>query len=187
MVPNKLLMENGIRIFLGGLGVDLRNQHILRTPERVARAWADTFCNGYQQEPKKVLGTVFFTKEYDEMIVQKDIPFMSICQHHLIPFLGTAKIGYIPGKSGKIVGLSKLARLLDVFSQRLQIQEELTVEVAKILYDVLHPSGVGVVLTAEHMCLTQRGVRKPGSKTITSCLLGSMKKDPKTRAEFLGF
>lgn len=180
-------MTQGITLFLEGLGVDLENQHLFDTPRRVTKAWADSFCSGYQTDLDTILGKVFTTKKYDEMIIQKDIPFMSICAHHLVPFLGTAKIGYLPGKSGKIIGLSKLARVLDVFSKRLQIQEELTIEVATTLNKALHPKGIGVVLTAEHMCLTQRGVQKSGSKTITSCLLGIMREDPKTRAEFLNF
>lgn len=180
------LMEDGIRMFLEGLCVDQTTEHLKRTPQRVATAWFETFATGYTQDVKEILDIQFTNKgEYDQMIIVKDIPFCSMCTHHLLPFSGKAKIGYIP--KGMITGLSKLARALEVFARRLQIQEQLTQEVAQALNTHLKPDGVGVVIEAEHTCMTQRGVAKPGSITITSCLLGTMRDDPKTRAEFLAF
>lgn len=180
-------MERGISIFLKGLGLDIKDQHLKDTPARVARAWTETFGSGYQytDEDIKRMLSVEFEDKYDAMIVVKDIPFISHCSHHLIPFIGTAKIGYVP--KGKIVGLSKLARVLDVFAHRLQVQERLTEQVAEVLEKHLEPLGVGVVLSAQHMCMTSRGARKPGSMMITSCLLGDMQTDKSMREEFLNF
>lgn len=184
---NDWLMERGICIFLAGLGLDLKDQHLKDTPRRVAKAWTETFASGYQftdADIQKML-SVEFNDKYDAMIVVKDIPFISHCSHHLIPFTGVAKIGYVP--KGKIVGLSKLARVLDVFAHRLQVQERLTEQVAETLNKYIEPEGVGVVLSAQHMCMTSRGVSKSGSTMVTSCLLGKMREDPKMRAEFLNF
>ena len=178
-------MEEGMRIFLEGMGVDTNDQHIKNTPSRVMRAWRDSFGAGYQTTPDDVLN-VEFADDYDQMIVVKDIPFMSFCAHHVVPFTGTAKIGYIPS-DGRITGLSKLARVLYCFAQRLQIQERLTRQVADAIQEKLNPKAVGVVLSAEHMCMTRRGVQAPGSMTVTSCLLGNFRDEPETRAEFLNF
>jgi GTP cyclohydrolase I len=180
-------MERGISIFLKGLGLDIADQHLKRTPERVVKAWTETFGSGYlvSDEDIENMLSVEFDDKYDSMIVVKDIPFISHCSHHLIPFIGTAKIGYVP--KGKIVGLSKLARVLDVFAYRLQVQERLTEQVADTLEKYLDPAGVGVVLSARHMCMTSRGARKPGSMMITSCLLGDMRTDKSMREEFLNF
>ena len=180
----KQIMEAGIKMFLTGMGLDLSDQHLDRTPERVAKAWMSTFAAGYAQDPKDIL-SVEFVEKCDEMIVIKDIPYISHCSHHLVPFLGTAKIGYVPGKS--ITGLSKLARVLDVYAHRLQVQERLTRQVAEAIQTHLKPRAVGVVLTGEHQCMTTRGVYKPGSVTITSCLLGEMRDNAAMRAEFLNF
>ena len=181
---HKAKIENGIILLLEGLGLDPENQHLVKTPERVSRMWAETLAAGYDKDVKRILD-VQFDDDYNEMVVVKDIPFMSTCSHHLVPFVGTAKIGYIP--NGKVTGLSKLARVLDVFAQRLQVQERLTRQVANAINEALEPKGVGVVLSAEHMCMTHRGVKKPGSTTITSCLLGEMMDSAKTRSEFLQF
>ena len=184
---NEWDMERGISIFLQGMGLDLKDQHLKDTPKRVAKAWIETFASGYvvtDEDIKKML-SVEFTDEYDAMIVVKDIPFISHCSHHLVPFIGTAKIGYVP--KGKIVGLSKLARVLDVFAHRLQVQERLTEQVAETLNKYIEPEGVGVILSGSHMCMTSRGVFKPGSKMVTSCLLGKMRTDSNMRAEFLNF
>jgi len=181
---DKNQMEAGIRTFLEGMGLDLQDQHLKRTPERVAKAWIATFGAGYLQTPAKVL-SVEFDEKCDEMVVIKNIPYISHCAHHLVPFLGTAKIGYVP--NGKITGLSKLARVLDVFAHRLQVQERLTRQVAEAIQTHLKPLGVGVVLTGEHQCMTTRGIYKPGSITVTSCLLGQMRTDPAMRQEFLNF
>jgi GTP cyclohydrolase I len=139
--------------------------------------------SGYQADPASILSRTF-PSEGSEMIVIKDIPFVSMCAHHMLPFYGTARIGYVPGK--EIVGLSKLARLLDAYAHRLQIQERLTQQVAQALEDTLAPLGVGVAIEAEHLCMTIRGVRKPGAKTVTSALRGVFLK-PETRQEFLSF
>jgi GTP cyclohydrolase I len=177
-------MESGIKLFLEGLGVDTKNQHTIGTPKRVARAWAETLGKGYLQDPSKILN-IEFSDKYDSMVIIKDVPFCSTCAHHLIPFYGKAKIGYIP--NGKVTGLSKLARILDVYARRLQIQEQVTVQVAEAIKKYLKPKGVGVILEAEHLCMTHRGVQKPGSITVTSHLIGAMRTDAKTRAEFLSF
>lgn len=182
---NKMII--GITSFLEGMGLDLKDQHLDRTPERVVKAWMETFASGYQytdEDVKKML-SVEFRDQYDEMIVVKDIPFISHCSHHMVPFMGIAKIGYVP--DGKIVGLSKLARVLDVFAHRLQVQERLTEQVAEAFSTHLKPKGVGVVLSASHMCMTHRGIRKPGSQMVTSCLLGEMRTDRSMREEFLNF
>jgi len=181
---NEDRMIFGITEFLEGMGLDLSDQHLSKTPDRIMRAWRDSFGAGYSQDPRKML-SVEFIEDYDDMVVIKDIPFLSFCSHHMVPFLGTAKIGYIP--DGKVTGLSKLARVLDVYAKRLQIQERLTREVATCIQEVLKPKGVGVILSAEHMCMTHRGVSKPGSTTITSCILGEMLNNASTRQEFLSF
>ena len=185
MDENKI--RAGVELFLDGLGLDIDDQHLQRTPDRVARAWIETFASGYRftDEDIKRLLSVEFKDKYDSMVVVKDIPFISHCSHHLVSFSGTAKIGYVP--KGKIVGLSKLARVLDIFAHRLQVQERLTEQVAETLQKHIEPEGVGVVLTGSHMCMTSRGIKKPGSIMITSCLLGKMRSDKSMRAEFLNF
>jgi len=180
-------MIQGIQMFLEGMGLDLEDQHLKGTPERVARAWITEFGSGYaitEEQIKKLL-SVDFEEECDEMIVVKDIPFISHCSHHIVPFSGTAKIGYVPNK--KVVGLSKLARVLDAYASRLQIQERLTKQVAEAVMKYATPIGAGVVLTATHYCMAHRGAKKPGSKMVTSCLLGRMREDKSMREEFLNF
>jgi GTP cyclohydrolase I len=152
------------------------------TPRRVEKAFQH-YTAGYSQDPKKVIGDALFEAETDEMVVVKDIEMYSLCEHHLAPFFGKAHVAYIP--SGKIVGLSKIARVVEVFSRRLQVQERLTAQVAQALDEVLQPKGVGVVVEANHLCMMMRGVEKQNSKTVTSCLLGSFRKDERTRSEFL--
>lgn len=180
---DKAKMANGIKMFLEGAGLDLRNQHLESTPGRVAKTWYETFLSGYKSNPEDLIG-VQFSDEYDQMIVVKDIPFCSMCAHHLLPFHGTAKIGYVPRK-GRITGLSKLARVLELYSRRLQIQEQLTDEVAKAIHTTLNAEGVGVVIEAQHLCMTIRGITKPGSITVTSSLIGCMRTDSKARSEFM--
>lgn len=181
---NEYQMKDGIKLFLEGLGLDLKDQHLKNTPARVARAWIETFAAGYLQDPKDIF-SIEFDEKCNEMVIVKDIPYISHCAHHLVPFLGKAKIGYVP--NGKITGLSKLARVLDVYAHRLQVQERLTRQVAEAIQEYIEPLGVGVVLTGEHQCMTTRGVYKPGSVTITSCLLGQMREDSAMRMEFLNF
>ena len=183
----KRMMEEGIRSFLTGLGLDLSDQHLIRTPERVAKAWLNEFGWGYtvSEEDVKDILSVDFSEKCDEMIVVKDIPFSSHCIHHMVQFSGTVKIGYVP--KNRVVGLSKLPRILDVYASRLQIQERLTRQVAEAIQKYLKPIGVGVVIEATHNCVACRGVHKPGSKMITSCLLGDMRNDKPMREEFLSF
>lgn len=168
--------------FLKGLGLDLDDQHLLNTPERVAKAWIETFAAGYAQNPKDILN-VEFTDKYDNLVIIKDVPFISHCAHHLVSFRGTAKIGYLP--SGKVTGLSKLARVLECYAHRLQVQEHLTDQVADALMEHLQPEGVGVVLTAEHECMTCRGVRSTGALTVTSAIRGKLRTDTSLKQEFL--
>ncbi len=181
---NKDMMAAGIALFLQGLGVDLKDQHLIKTPERVARAWEETFGSGYSQNPADILN-VEFTDKYNSLVVVKDIPFISHCAHHLVSFRGTAKIGYLP--QGKVIGLSKIARVLDCYAYRLQLQERLTDQVADALMKYLEPIAVGVVLSAEHECMTCRGVKKLGSVTITSALRGTLCTDESLKQEFLRY
>ena len=182
---NEEKMRQGITLFLEGMGVDLNNQHLKNTPARVQRAWTEHFAAGYQQDVDEIL-KVEFSDDYDQMIVVKNIPFMSFCAHHLVSFTGVAKIGYIPSER-RITGLSKLARVLYCYAQRLQIQEQLTRQVANAIEAKLQPKAVGVVIEAEHMCMTRRGAKAPGSITTTSYLLGQFRDEPEARAEFLNF
>jgi GTP cyclohydrolase I len=138
---------------------------------------------GYQQDPRDVVGDALFDVEYDEMVLVRDVEVYSLCEHHLLPFFGRVQVGYVP--RGKIVGLSKIPRLVDVFARRLQVQERLTREIAQAIQDVLDPTGVGVVIEASHLCMMMRGVEKQQSTTRTSCLLGQLREDARTRAEFL--
>jgi len=171
--------------FLTSFGINLENQHLKGTPDRVVRAWRDHFLSGYNTSPESVISTEFKT-DYDQMIVVKNIHFHSMCAHHLIPFIGKAKVGYVP-KDGIITGLSKLVRLVDVFAHRLQIQEDMTHQIANILQSKLSPMGVGVIIEAEHLCMTIRGVQRPGTTTVTSHLIGCMQNEAETRQEFLQF
>jgi len=169
-----------VREMLIGIGEDPDREGLQETPQRVAKAYADLF-SGLHQEPSEVLSTTF-DLGHDEMVLVKDIEVWSMCEHHLLPFTGLAHVGYIPNVKGQITGLSKLARLVDVYAKRPQVQERLTTQIAEELVQTLEPRGVIVVLECEHQCMTMRGVRKPGSKTITSAVRGGMR-DPVTRAE----
>ena len=172
--------EAAIRELLEAVGEDPDREGLRETPARVARAYREIFA-GLWQEPEDVLTTTF-DLGHDEMVLVKDIEVMSSCEHHLVPFVGVAHVGYIPASSGKITGLSKLARLVDVYARRPQVQERLTTQIADALMRILEPRGVIVVIECEHMCMTMRGVRKPGAKTITSAVRGQLR-DPATRAE----
>ncbi|MFF2523965.1 GTP cyclohydrolase I FolE [Streptomyces liangshanensis] len=173
-------VENAVRELLSAIGEDPDRDGLRATPERVARAYKEIYA-GLWQTPEDVLTTTF-DLGHDEMVLVKDIEVMSSCEHHLVPFVGVAHVGYIPSADGKITGLSKLARLVDVFARRPQVQERLTTQIADSLMDILEPRGVIVVVECEHMCMTMRGVRKPGAKTITSAVRGQMRV-PATRAE----
>ncbi|WP_441250810.1 GTP cyclohydrolase I FolE [Kitasatospora sp. McL0602] len=172
--------ENAVRELLIAVGEDPDREGLLETPARVARAYKEIFA-GLWQEPEDVLTTTFDIG-HDEMVMVKDIEVYSTCEHHLVPFRGVAHVGYIPSTSGKITGLSKLARLVDVYARRPQVQERLTSQVADALMRILEPRGAIVVIECEHMCMSMRGIRKPGSKTITSAVRGQLR-DPATRAE----
>jgi GTP cyclohydrolase IA len=172
--------EAAVREFLLAIGEDPDREGLRDTPARVARAAQELFA-GLRQDPADVLATDFGL-EHDELVLVKDIELQSTCEHHLLPFHGVAHVGYIPGEHGRVTGLSKLARLVDVYARRPQLQERLTTQVADALVDGLHPRGVIVVVEAEHSCMTYRGVRKPGAKTITSAVRGALR-NPATRAE----
>jgi len=173
--------EAAVRELLIAIGEDPDREGLLETPGRVARAYAELTV-GLRQRPEEVLTTTF-DLGHDEMVLVRDIELWSMCEHHLVPFTGVAHVGYIPGTSGKITGLSKLARLVDVYAKRPQVQERLTTQVADALMKLLEPRGVIVVVEAEHLCMTMRGVRKAGARTITSAVRGSIRSNPTTRAE----
>ncbi|MET8143536.1 GTP cyclohydrolase I FolE [Sphaerisporangium sp. NPDC005288] len=174
-------IEKAVREILLAIGEDPDRDGLLDTPARVARAYAEQFA-GLGQSPEEVLTTVF-DADHDEMVLVKDIEVFSTCEHHLVPFHGVAHVGYIPNEKGQITGLSKLARLVDVYARRPQVQERMTSQIADALMGVLAPRGVIVVIEAEHLCMTMRGVRKPGAKTITSAVRGDFRESDKTRAE----
>lgn len=169
-----------VREILIGIGEDPDREGLLNTPDRVARAYAEMFA-GMRQDADEILGTTFDI-DHEELVLVKDIEVWSCCEHHLVPFTGVAHVGYIPSREGKITGLSKLARLVDVYAKRPQVQERLTGEVADALMEHLSPRGVIVVVECEHLCMTMRGVKKPGSKTVTSAVRGQLQ-NPTTRAE----
>lgn len=174
-------VQRAMREIIEAVGDDPAREGLLGTPERVARMYAELF-EGLRTDPAKLL-SVGFEVGHDEMVILKDIPFYSICEHHFMPFHGVAAVGYIP--DGRIVGLSKLARLVDAYARRPQIQEQLTSQIADTLMESLHPDGVAVVIEAEHLCMTARGAKKPGSRMVTSATRGAFRKNDVTRAEFL--
>jgi GTP cyclohydrolase I len=176
-------VEKAVRELLIAIGEDPERSGLVRTPERVARAYAEMFA-GLFVDPDEVLQTTF-DEHHDELVLVKDIPLYSICEHHLVPWHGTAAVGYIPGEDGRITGLSKLARVVDLYAKRPQVQERLTSQVADAVMRRLEPQGVIVVVEAEHLCMAMRGVRKPGSTTTTSAVRGIFQSDPRSRAEAL--
>ncbi len=173
--------EAAIRELLVAIGEDPDREGLLNTPARVARAYRESF-EGLQQDPTEVLTTIF-DEGHDEMVLVRDISFASFCEHHLLPFMGTASVGYIPNDSGEITGLSKLGRLVEVFARRPQVQERLTTQIADALEQNLNPRGVIVVVQAEHLCMSIRGVRKPGALTVTSAVRGQFRTSVATRSE----
>ena len=175
-------LERIVRQMLEELGEDPKREGLERTPNRVAEALA-FLTNGYKKDIKKELNGAVFNEKYSEMVIVKDIDFFSMCEHHMLPFFGKAHVAYIP--NGKIIGLSKIPRIVEVFGRRLQVQERMTQQIADTLYDALNPMGVGIVIEARHMCMMMRGVEKQNSVATTSAMLGVFRDDVKTRQEFL--
>ncbi len=179
---DKKKIEQAVRIFLEAIGEDAKREGLKDTPERVARMCAEIF-QGYEKDAAQELKKTF-SESYDEIILLRNIPFFSICEHHILPFVGKAHIAYIPANN-KVVGLSKIVRVLSLLSQRLQIQERLTNQIADLIVKKLQPKGVLVIIEAEHLCMVMRGIKKPGTLVTTSALRGAFKKNEKTRQEVL--
>ena len=175
-------IESLTKSLLKELGEDPKREGLIKTPLRVAKAW-EYLSQGYNQNVEKLINNAIFSENYDQMVVVKDIEFYSMCEHHLLPFFGHAHIAYIP--NGKIIGLSKIPRLVDMFARRLQVQERMTQEIANSLNDALNPSGVAIIIEAQHMCMQMRGVEKKKSYMSTSSMVGIFREDQKTREEFL--
>jgi len=175
-------MEKHVRAILEALGEDPDREGLTKTPERVAKSLS-FLTSGYGQDPDQIINDALFTEDYEEMILEKDIDVYSLCEHHLLPFHGKAHVAYIPNR--KIVGVSKLARLVDAYARRLQVQERLTNQIAHTIMDRIKPLGVAVVIEAEHMCMRMRGVQKENSIIMTSALLGAFRTRQETRAEFM--
>ncbi len=182
---NRKRVAGAVRVILEAIGEDLGREGLARTPERVADMFAEIFA-GVGRDATAELNVVF-EAGHDEMIMVRDIPLYSVCEHHLIPFIGKAHVAYIPNTKGQITGLSKLARLVDILSKRPQVQERLTTQVADAIENALAPRGVLVVIEAEHLCMSMRGVRKPGSQTVTSAVRGIFRANSATRAEAMNF
>jgi len=178
-------IERAIAELLEALGEDPTRDGLVRTPERMAKMYAELFA-GFGQNPADHL-EVTFAADHDEMVMVRDIPFASLCEHHLIPFIGKAHVAYIPGDDGRITGLSKLARLVDGYARRLQVQERMTTEIADAIEEALVPRGVLVVVEAEHLCMSMRGVKKSGTSTVTSAVRGLFRSDASTRMEAMQF
>ncbi|MCH2106329.1 MAG: GTP cyclohydrolase I FolE [Planctomycetes bacterium] len=171
-----------IESLLHSIGEDPEREGLQRTPERVSKSFEE-LTSGVEQSIEEVVGQGVFNEECSEMVIVKDIEFYSLCEHHMLPFYGKVHVAYIP--DGRIIGLSKIPRIVDMFARRLQVQERMTSQIAEAIQEVLQPKGVGVVADAAHLCMMMRGVQKQNSSTMTSCLLGSFRSDPRTRSEFL--
>ncbi|HKM47285.1 MAG TPA: GTP cyclohydrolase I FolE [Terriglobales bacterium] len=174
--------EELVREMLVRLGEDPDREGLVRTPERVAKAM-QFLVKGYKEDPEALLRKALFTVTYDEMVIVKDVEMFSLCEHHLLPFFGKVHVAYIP--NGKVIGLSKIPRLIELFSRRLQIQERLTTQIAEAIQNAIEPQGVGVVIEARHLCMMMRGVEKQHSSAVTSSMLGSFRHEEETRTEFL--
>ena len=175
-------IPTAVRSILTGIGEDPERQGLLKTPERVARMY-DEITAGYRVDPVKLVNGAIFDVDYNEMVVVKDIEFYSLCEHHMLPFYGKAYVAYIP--DGKVIGLSKIPRIVEMYARRLQVQERMTAQIANLLQDAIHPQGVAVIVEGAHMCAMMRGVKKTGTNMTTSTYLGSFKNDPIMRSEFL--
>ncbi|MBN2259600.1 MAG: GTP cyclohydrolase I FolE [Clostridiales bacterium] len=180
---DKVKIQNAVRDILEAIGENPEREGLIDTPRRIADMYEEIFC-GIDSDPGLHLDVQFNDEKHNELVLVKDIPIYSMCEHHLVPFYGKAHIGYIP-KDGRLTGLSKLARVVDTISKKPQLQERITSQVADIIMEKLQPYGVIVVIEAEHMCMTMRGAKKPGSKTVTSAVRGTLKTDEKSRAEAL--
>ena len=176
------MLEDLVKQTLLEIGEDPEREGLIKTPERVARS-LKFLTRGYTQDIEKVINGAIFTQDCDDMVIVKDIEFYSLCEHHMLPFFGKCHIGYIP--KGRVFGVSKLARLVDVFARRLQIQERMTQQIAQQIFEIIEPEGVGVVVEAQHLCMRMRGVEKQNSQMITSSMLGSFRKETATRMDFL--
>lgn len=182
MSVDKEKVERAVRMIIEAIGEDPNREGLLETPKRVARMYEEIF-QGLDQDPRDYFATIF-GEDHEELVLVKDIPFYSMCEHHLVPFYGTAHVGYIP-RGGRVTGLSKLARAVEAVAKRPQLQERITSTIADAIVETLDPHGVIVVIEAEHMCMTMRGVKKPGAKTVTSAVRGIFAKDASARAEAL--
>ncbi len=180
--PSETPLAGHVRALLAGLGEDPGREGLLKTPERVEKALR-FLTQGYSQDVETLLNQALFTVDYDEMVIIKDIEVFSMCEHHMLPFFGKAHVAYIP--NGKVVGLSKVPRLVDMFARRLQVQERLTVQIAEAIESKIHPRGVGVVIEAMHLCMLMRGVEKQNCVAVTSCMRGMFRDQMQTREEFL--
>jgi len=178
----KLQIEDLIKELLLAIGEDPEREGLIKTPQRVAEMFAE-LTSGYHISPEEVVNGAIFTVKYDEMVLVKDIEFYSLCEHHILPFFGKAHVGYIP--DGKVIGFSKIPRIVDLFAHRLQLQERMTEQIADFLMEVLQPQGVGVVIEGFHLCMAMRGVRKQEARMVTSAMKGIFRRDARTRAEFL--
>ena len=183
MTLTETSLEAAVRTLLAEIGEDPGREGLLGTPERVRRMY-DELTAGYHVDPDALINGACFNVDYDEMVVVRDIEFFSLCEHHLLPFIGRAHVGYLP--KGRVIGLSKIPRIVDMYAQRLQVQERLTVQVADFLMERLAPKGVGCVIEATHLCTMMRGVKKQEATMVTSSMVGTFRRDARTRAEFMG-
>jgi len=175
-------IECAVRTILESIGEDVTRPGLRRTPERIARMYQELTA-GYHVEPAKLINDAIFEVPYDEMVIVRDIDYYSLCEHHMLPFMGRAHVGYIP--DGRVIGLSKIPRIVEMFARRLQIQEQMTQQIARFIQEALHPQGVGVVVEGLHLCAAMRGVKKNNARMVTSAMLGSFKRNQSTRSEFL--
>jgi GTP cyclohydrolase I len=175
-------IEDASREILVGIGEDPEREGLLKTPQRVAKAYAE-LMDGYTKDPEKLINGALFSVDYDQMVIVNDIEFYSMCEHHMLPFFGHAHVAYLP--NGTVIGLSKIPRIVDMFAHRLQVQERMTQQIAELINDQIHPQGVAVVIEAQHMCMTMRGVRKQEATMTTSAMIGAFRNQLETRLEFL--